>query len=42
MFLVLLHDFIGPGKEDGGAEESHMDEDLPFDVFGIFIRNVDE
>lgn len=42
MFLVLLHDFIGPCKEDGGAEESHVDQDLPLDLFGIFILDVDE
>jgi len=38
----FLHDFIGPGEQDGGAEEGHVDKDLPLDVFGVLIRDVDE
>ena len=37
-----LHDFVGPGQQDGGSEEGHVDKDLPLDVFGVFILDVDE
>jgi hypothetical protein len=42
MLAIFLHDLVGPGKENGGPDEGHVDEDLPLDLFEIFIRNVDE
>ena len=42
MLLVFLHDLIGPRQQDGGAEEGHVDKDLSLDVFGVFIRDIDE
>jgi len=39
---VFLHDTVGPREEDSGAEESDMDEDLPLDVFWIFVRDINE
>jgi hypothetical protein len=42
VLAFFLHDRVGPGQQDGGAEESHVDKDLPLDVFGIFIRDADE
>jgi hypothetical protein len=42
VLAIFLHDFIGPREEDGGAEEGHVDKDLPLDVFGVFIPDVDE
>jgi hypothetical protein len=42
VLAFLLHDLVGPGQQDGGAEESYVDKDLPLDVFGGFIRDVDE
>ena len=42
VLAIFLHDLICPGKQDGGAEEGHVDKDLPLDVFGVLIRDVDE
>jgi hypothetical protein len=42
VLAFFLHDLVGSGQQDGGAEESHVDKDLPLDVFGVFIRDVDE
>ena len=42
MLAFFLHNFIGPREEDSGAEEGHVDKDLPLDVFGVFILDVDE
>ena len=40
MFLVLLHDFVRQGEQDRGREEGHVDKDLPFQVFGVFIGHI--
>ena len=42
VLAFFLHDLVGPGEEDGGAEEGHVDKDLPLDVFEIFILDIDE
>ena len=42
MLLVFLHDLISPCEEDSGAEKGQMDKDLPLDVLGVFILDVDE
>ena len=42
VLAFFQHDLVGSGQQDGGAEESHVDKDLPLDVFGVFIRDVDE
>lgn len=30
---------IRPSEEDGRAEECHVDQELPLEMFGIFIRH---
>lgn len=40
MLPLLLHDLIGPGQEDGGSQEGHMDEDLPFQMLRVFIGHI--
>jgi len=42
VLAFFQHDLVGSGQQDGEAEESHVDKDLPLDVFGVFIRDVDE
>lgn len=42
VLFISLHDLVAPRKEDRGAEEGEVDEDLPFDMFNIFIRDVHE
>jgi hypothetical protein len=42
VLAVFLHDLVGPSKQDGGAEERHVDKDLPLDVFGVFMRDIDK
>ena len=39
---VFLHDLVGPGEEDSGADEGQMDEDLPLNLLVIFIGDVHE
>ena len=42
MLLIFLHDLVGPGQQNGGGEERHVDEDFPLDVLGVLVRHVDE
>jgi hypothetical protein len=42
VLAFFQHDLVGSDQQDGGAEESHVDKNLPRDVFGVFIRDVDE
>ena len=42
MLAVFLHDLVGPGQQDGGAEKRHVDKDLPLDVFSVFVLDIDE
>jgi hypothetical protein len=42
VLAFFLHDLVGPGQQNGGSNEGHVDKDLPLDVFEVFIRNVDE
>jgi len=42
VFAFFLHDLVGPGQQNGGSNEGHVDKDLPLDLLEIFIRNIDE
>jgi hypothetical protein len=37
VFLVFLHDLVGPGEQDGRGQKRHVDEDLPLQMFGFSL-----
>ena len=40
MLAFFPHDCIGPREEDSEAVKGHVDNGLPFEVFGVFIGDV--
>ena len=42
MLAVPLHHFISVSQQNGGAQERHVDENLPLDVVGVFVRDIHE
>ncbi|ULA67705.1 MAG: hypothetical protein LZF62_260039 [Nitrospira sp.] len=42
VFPISLHQLVGIGEEDGRAQERHVNENFPLDVFGILVAHVYE
>ena len=42
VLAIFLHDLVRPGEENRRADERQVNQNLPLDMFGVFIRDVDE
>ena len=42
VLAIFLHDLVSPGEEDRRADERQVNQNLPLDMFGVFIRDIDE
>ncbi len=42
MLLLFLHDLVGPGQENGRAQEGHVNENFPLDVLWILVGDIDK
>ena len=42
VLAIFLHDLVRPGEENRRTDERQVNQNLPLDMFGVFIRDVDE